>query len=533
MARRLASAASSFARFFLERDFAVPLFLFARQIAPDIDDFAFLLLADQGDLALPFFQFDGQLALDLGGFLLRAFVDDRRFLLDLRRLVGARFLEFFLLHGPALFDDEALGLAHRLGLFVGDFAFLVGRREGLLLVQIQQVQLGGQAQLAGFQRRPFSGLVPLDPARFFLGGHGGRLGNIGFLAFDFLMDQADLLVLLGFLARQRAVDLGQLFFLGLGDDRDFLVAAFLLQFQGFLDFRRLALLGFLRDRQFALGAHLLELDLVADLPLFHRLALVEDEHLLLAHLQGFFVGDRLVLVGAGGRFLTLDLQQFELRVQILLADRDRGAFLGVVNHAPRFAGDRRDDLQAFGVEHIIRLEMLLAGLFQDHDRDFLQGQSVGSETLGHVGLDRFGHRLAVFVQFLQRFGGGIAAQGADNLRFQQVAHFLRIEGLFAQAPAGSQQFLLGAADMGVELRCDVDTDVVVGQDRLVARPADDQLDRLQRYPGHLVEHRQDDRAAAQAHLGAEEAGADEAHVRRRALIHPDRQDVDDRDDDDR
>ena len=416
---------------------------------------------------------------------------------------------------------------------IGDFAFLVGRGELLLLVQIQQIELGGQAQLAGFQRRLFGSLVALDPGGLLLGRYGRRLGNIGFLAFDLLLDQADLLVFLRLLARQRTVDLGQFLFLGLGDDGDFLVAPLLLQLQGFLDFRRLALLGLLRDRQFALGAHFLELDLVADLPLFHRLALVQDEHLLLAHLQGFFVGDRLVLVGAGSRFLTLDLQQFELGIQILLADRDRGAFLGVVDLAPRFAGDLRDDLQAFGVEHIIRLEMLLAGLFQDHDRDFLQGQSVGIETLGHVGLDRFGHRLAVFVQFLQRFGGGIAAQGADNLRFQQVAHFLRIEGLFAQAPAGSQQFLLGAPDMGVELRCDVDTDVVVGQDRLVARAADDQLDRLQRHPGHLVEHRQDDRAAAQAHLGAEEAGADEAHVRRRALIHPDRQDVDDRDDDDR
>src|ERR1700730_8246329 len=87
--------------------------------------------------------------------------------------------------------------------------------------------------------------------------------------------------------------------------------------------------------------------------------------------------------------------------------------------------------------------------------------------------------------------------------------------------------------MGVELGIDVDADVVGRKDRLFACAAHHQLDGFQRDPRDFMEHGQDDGTLAQAHLGAEESGADEAHVGRCAFVDPNRDDVEDRDKDDR
>ena len=51
-------------------------------------------------------------------------------------------------------------------------------------------------------------------------------------------------------------------------------------------------------------------------------------------------------------------------------------------------------------------------------------------------------------------------------------------------------------------------------------------------PLDSLEHRQHHRTLSDAHFGAQESGADERHVRRRALVYPDREDIDDGDDDD-
>ena len=151
----------------------------------------------------------------------------------------------------------------------------------------------------------------------------------------------------------------------------------------------------------------------------------------------------------------------------------------------------------------------------------------------HARLHRLGEALTVFVQLVQGLGRGIAPQRAHDLGLEQVSDLLRIEGALAEAAGGCEQVVLAATDVGIELRDHVDANLVRGEHRLVPGPAHDELDGLQGYPGHLVEHRQHHRAPAQAHLGAQEAGADEPHVRGRTLVHPDRDDVEDRDDDDR
>src|ERR1700683_2207672 len=87
--------------------------------------------------------------------------------------------------------------------------------------------------------------------------------------------------------------------------------------------------------------------------------------------------------------------------------------------------------------------------------------------------------------------------------------------------------------MRIQFGVDIDADVIVSQNRLLAGAAYREFDSFQRDPGDLVEYRQHNRAAAQAHLGAQKAGADETHIGWRALIDPNRDDVENRDKDDR
>ena len=273
--------------------------------------------------------------------------------------------------------------------------------------------------------------------------------------------------------------------------------------------------------------------LVVDLLRLDRHALVEHVDLLLADLEGLLVRDFPILLGAGERFLAFDLEQLELRVEIPLADRDRGPLLGVVDGAARIRGDLGDDLEPFSVEHVVGLEELATGLLQGDDRDLLQDEAVRAEALGHVRADLARERVAVLVQLVQGLGRGVAAERAHHLRLEQVADPLGIEGPLAEAASRGQEILGGVPDVGVELGDHVHPDLVRGENRLLARPAHHQLERLERDPGDLVEHRKHHGAPAEGHLRAEKTGADEPHVGRRSLVDPYRDHVEDRDDDDR
>ena len=288
-------------------------------------------------------------------------------------------------------------------------------------------------------------------------------------------------------------------------------------------------MGLRGERDIALGAQLLQRLFVLEFALLDRQALIEHERLLLAQLLGLLVGDLLVLAGARDRFLALDFQQFELGGEVLVADRDRGLLLGGVDLAPRFRGDLGDDLETLGVEHVVGAEIFLGRLLERDDGHFFKHQAVGGEAFADIVLDLAGEGIAVLVQLLERLGRGIAAQRADHLGFQQVAHLIGIEGLFAERAARGQHRLLGMTDMGIKFGVDVDADIVGGQHRLLARPADREFDRLERDPGDLVKDRQHDGALAQAYFRAEEAGADESHIGWGAFVYPNRDYVEDRD----
>ena len=399
-------------------------------------------------------------------------------------------------------------------------------------------------------------------SRLLVGHHRGRAVDVRDLAVLLLGDQRDLLVLLRALAFETPVDLGQLLLLrllhqrdapialrlllrelpldvgelllpGLADQHDLAIATHLLELERLAELRLLAPTGLFGGVDVALGAHLLQLLVVVDLLLLHRHALIEDVDLLVSDLLRLLVRDLPILVGAGEGFLLLDLEEVELSLELLLADRHRGPLFGVMHPAPRVRGDLGDDLQAFRVEDVVGVEELLATLLEGDDGDLLQREAVGVEALDHARLHGLREALAVLVQLVQGLGRGVAPQRAHDLRLQEVSHLFGVEGALPEAPRGREQLVLAAADVGVELRDHVDADLVGSEHGLVARAAHDELDGLQGDPGHLVEHRQHRRAPAQAHLGAEEAGADEAHVRGRTLVHPDRDDVEDRDDDDR
>ena len=219
----------------------------------------------------------------------------------------------------------------------------------------------------------------------FLGGrNGGGARNLRLLALPLLGGEIDRLVAFGAFAREIAGDFGNLGFTRLVDQRDLAVAALLLQRQFLLHLRDFAALRLGGESDIALGAQLLQRLFVLKFALLDRQALIEHKGLLLAQLLGLLVGDFLVLAGARNRFLALDFQQFELRGEILVADRDRGLLLGGVDLAPRLRGDLGDDLETFGVEHVVGPEILLGRLFQRDDRHFFEHQAVGGEAFADV-----------------------------------------------------------------------------------------------------------------------------------------------------
>ena len=189
-----------------------------------------------------------------------------------------------------------------------------------------------------------------------------------------------------------------------------------------------------------------------------------------------------------------DLEQLELGIEVLLTNRHGGAFLGLVHPAPGVGGDLGNDLQTFGVEDVVGVEILLVGLLESDDGDFLQGQAVCMKALQHVLLDLASEGVAVLVQLAQSFGGGVAAKSTDDLGLEETPHLLRIKCFLSQTSTGREQIIHRVTNVGVQLRHHVDAYLVRGEDCLVARPGGDQLDGLERDPGHLMEHREHNRA---------------------------------------
>ena len=475
----------------------------------------------------------GEGAANLRGFARFRFLDDGDFLLDLRSLQRLALADFLLFHFPAPFEHETLLFAQDTRTLVGDFFFLFRSRDCLVPVELQNPKPRFEAPSTDGDRGLFADLVALVARAVFRGRDRCGAGDLCLLPLALFGGEIDILFALGALACEIAGDFGDLGFARLVDQGDLTVAAFLFQRELFLHLRYFAPLCLCREGDVALGAQLLKRFFVFDLALFYRQALVEHESLLLAQLLGLFVGDVLVLAGAGNRLLAFDFEQFELRGQILVADRDRGLLFGGMHLAPGFRCDLGDDLEAFGVEHVIGPEIFLRRLLEGDDGHLFEHQAVRSEALADALLDLLRERVAVLVQFLECLGGGEAAQRADHFGFEQVADLLGVEGFFAERAAGGENCCLGVADVSVQFGVDVDADIVVRQNRLLAGAADCEFDGFQRDPRYLVEYRQHDRAPSQAHLGAEKAGADEAHVGRRALINPNRDDVEDRDEDDR
>ncbi len=181
---------------------------------------------------------------------------------------------------------------------------------------------------------------------------------------------------------------------------------------------------------------MLQLSLVLELFLLDGHPLVEHIDLLLAELLGLLVGDLLVLARAREGLLAFDVQEFELRRQILLADRHRGLLLGGVDLAPRLGGDLGDDLEALGIEHVIRAEILSGRLLERDDGHLLEHQAVRGEAFAHAIPDLSGEGIPILMELLQRLGRGGAAERADHFRLEQVADLVRIEGLLAEGAAG-------------------------------------------------------------------------------------------------
>src|SRR5262249_37761042 len=260
------------------------------------------------------------------------------------------------------------------GAFVGNLFLLLGRGDRFVTIDLQDAEPRLQRALAHGKRRFFAHLMALVAGALFGRRHGRGTGDIGLLALPLLAGKLDRLVALGALAREAAFDLGDLGLARLADQGDLAVAAFLFERQLLLHLGDFPALGLGRKGDIALGAQLFERLLVLDFALLHRQPLIEHERLLFAELLGLLVGDLFVLTGACYRFLALDFKEFKLGGKVLVADRHRRLLFGRVHLAAGFRGDFRDNLETFGVEHVVGAEIFFRRLLERDDRYFFQRQ---------------------------------------------------------------------------------------------------------------------------------------------------------------
>ena len=153
-----------------QRDAAVMLRALLRELAPDVDELLFLGLRDQLDLRSRR-AFSSSRVLRISAASRRRLSSVALTSRSARRRSSACSLSIsFCSTRHALVEHVHLLAADLLGLLVGDLPVLVGARERLLLLDLQQLQLGVELALADGDGGALLGVVHLTPR---IGGDRG------------------------------------------------------------------------------------------------------------------------------------------------------------------------------------------------------------------------------------------------------------------------------------------------------------------------------------------------------------------------
>ncbi len=184
--------------------------------------------------------------------------------------------------------------------------------------------------------------------------------------------------------------------------------------------------------------------------------------------------------------------------------------------------------QALGVEGVVRVEVLDAGLVEPGERDALELQSVHRQIVGgnllHL-LDEIG---ALFVQLVHGHPRRDRTQRIDELAFDQVLEHLGLHRALAQRLRRHRDRSAIRAHADVELRLHIDPQPIKRDQRLAIAPHHRQHQRVHVDRHRLVKHREDQRAAVHHDLFAAKAGPHKGGLLGGAAIER-RQEYDDRD----
>src|SRR6185437_12834648 len=240
----------------------------------------------------------------------------------------------------------------------------------------------------------------------------------------------------------------------------------------------------------------------------------------LGALQGTAHLDVAFLFEAGGLALAFDLQRLPLGVEVAGADLDHRVLLDVVAQLALGLDVLHQPGQTFGVEPVRRVEIFEIGLVEVGDRHRFEFEAVLGQRLGGSRLDAGDIVAALLVHLLQGHFGCDRANGGDELAGEQGVQLLRLERTASEGRRGNRDGFARRLHADIKIRLDVDAHAVAGDDGVLfgARDAHRQHVHVDRRV--VVDEGQHEGAAIDHDTFAEEAGADEGDLLRRAMVKP-------------
>ena len=178
------------------------------------------------------------------------------------------------------------------------------------------------------------------------------------------------------------------------------------------------------------------------------------------------------------------------------------------------------------------LKIFEIGLVEIGDRDRFQLEAVLGQRLGGGRLDAGDIFAALLVHLLHGHFGGDRADGGDELAGEQGMQLLRLQRAASERRRGDRDGFARRLHADIEIGLDVDAHAVAGDDGVLPRARDAHRQHVHVDRRVVVDEGQHEGAAIDHDAFAEEAGADEGDLLRRAVIEPvdDVNDDDDRDD---
>ena len=238
--------------------------------------------------------------------------------------------------------------------------------------------------------------------------------------------------------------------------------------------------------------------------------------------------DVALLFETGGLALALDIERLPLGIEVAGADLDHRVLLDVVAQLALSLDVFHQPGQTFGIEPVRRIEEFQVGLVEIGDRDRFQLKAVLGQRLGGGRLEPRDIFAALLVHLLHGHFGGDRTDGGDELAGEQGMQLLGLERAASERRGGDRDGLARGLHADIEVGLDVDAHAVAGDDGVLPRPRDAHRQHVHVDGRIVVDEGQHEGAAIDHDAFAEEAGADEGDLLRRAVIEP----VDDVDDDD-